>query len=198
MPETTELSHCARALESTAPAESSAETALHTLHLAVGQLVSLLKDWAGSAYPTAQNQDLGSIGEHVRHIIDHVRAVVLTAVSGSPRRRVDFRIRARGSAMERDPAAAVDEIQGILNSLASVTPNALEGQVTVHDTGFRGASVPHDAGFDSTLPREIFYVAQHTTHHLALIRALLPARYQQGPSQVGVAAATMAYRHELE
>ena len=107
-----------------------------------------------------------TIGAHIRHCLDHVRALADGWRTGA----VDYDHRARGTSIETDPAHAAAEI---LRLIASIDRLAL---LDAND-GLRVAVMPTRDGatvlLSSTLARELAFLLSHTVHHSALIRAML-------------------------
>lgn len=127
-----------------------------------------------------------SIGEHVRHVVDHYLAV-LEPQDGI----VDYTRRRRGSAMENDRSAAREVIQSIDTALAGVEDREIEVLLEVTVDGDR----PQRAG--STLARELAFVSSHATHHFALVALLLTALGKGAPKDFGVAPTTLKWRQQL-
>jgi uncharacterized damage-inducible protein DinB len=125
----------------------------------------------------------GSIGAHVRHCLDHVRA--LTSIHGSEELSYDSRL--RGTAVETDPAAAVSEIDRLCAELDGLPAEWL-------DDSLRLRSLMHaDGGYISvgtTAARELAFVVQHTIHHAAGIAILLEQLGVSVPPEFGYAPST--------
>ena len=127
-----------------------------------------------------------SIGAHVRHVLDHARALVDGAASGT----IDYDHRVRGTAIETDPAAALRELEYLINST-----HLLAG----HDAGERVgvAIMPTRDGesvtLTSSLARELAFVLSHTIHHNATIRGMAVAAGHDVPEGFGYAPSTLAH-----
>ena len=152
----------------------------------------LLATLGGPAVSAADRRDLycvtpssvsGSVGGHVRHILDHVSAWL--ACDGSPDLWYDSRL--RGTLVERDPAAAIAEVDRLREALGRIDGSALALPV-------RLASVIRRDGAASqvftTRAREAIYVIQHTVHHAAVIAILLERLGVGVPPGFGYAAST--------
>jgi uncharacterized damage-inducible protein DinB len=148
---------------------------LRTLHSAVATLPN-------DVYGARISRTSGSIGEHVRHSLDHARA--LLALGDADDLTYDARL--RGTAIETDAAEAAREIRRIsagLDGLSRVQADRRIRLQVLADTSRPPAELA------TTLGREIAFVVQHTIHHCAMIAALLerlgiatPARFGYAPS----------------
>jgi hypothetical protein len=154
---------------------------------ALNALRELVADLPVELYCTTASAVSGSVGEHVRHCLDHVRALV------SARGRLEFSYdsRARGTVIERDPAAAAIEIDKLCLDLDALDPPTLDRAVWVRaiatDDG-RGTTVATSIG------REAVFVLHHTIHHCALIAVLLDVLAVRVPASFGVAPSTLMAR----
>ena len=130
------------------------------------ELGAVLLQVAPDTYTARPLPDVsGSVGEHVRHILDHVTAFV----SAQPSSVLTYDRRDRGTPVETDPAAALRVILRLISALSDAHTN-LEMPVVVDSVLTRGAG-PLTTW--STLGRELAFVVNHTIHHQALIAVLL-------------------------
>ena len=125
----------------------------------------------------------GSIGEHVRHTLDHVAA--FTAMR--PHALMTYDQRERGTPVETDPRAAQRMIVRLQNALADAQGEDLDISTAVMSTLTRGEE-PVLAW--STRKRELAFVISHTVHHQALIAVLLAIFGNGVPTGFGFAAST--------
>ncbi|MBL9030607.1 MAG: hypothetical protein JNM80_02740 [Phycisphaerae bacterium] len=109
----------------------------------------------------------GTLGKHVRHVLDHFRAALDAA--DDPSVEIDYDHRERNVPMETDRAAALDSIRELRDRLAAVTPAMVDRPVRVRVmiTG-DGA----EAALGSTLGRELAFAAHHAVHHHAMMGAI--------------------------
>jgi len=125
----------------------------------------------------------GSIGEHVRHCLDHIGALV-AATGSNP---LSYDRRERGTAVERDPAEALRLIMRLKSAVDRWGNRALDEPLCV-------VSMLTDAGESvtgwSTLGRELAFVNSHTIHHEAMIAVLLSLAGGEVPDRFGLAAST--------
>jgi len=125
----------------------------------------------------------GSIGEHVRHILDHAAAFA----SARPYGVLTYDRRERGTPIETDPGAALRAIFRLKAAIAHVDEATLESPVAVMTMLEHGE--PSIAAW-STLQRELAFVASHTVHHQALIATLLAIGGDEVPDAFGLAPST--------
>jgi uncharacterized damage-inducible protein DinB len=125
----------------------------------------------------------GSIGEHVRHCLDHISALV-AARAAKP---LSYDLRERGTAVERDPAEALRLIMRLKSAVNRWGERSMDEPVCV-------ASMLTTAGDSvtgwSTLGRELAFVNSHTIHHEAMIAVLLSLAARDVPDRLGLAPAT--------
>jgi uncharacterized damage-inducible protein DinB len=133
------------------------------------QLWSLRETVAGLSadiYWAPQGQASGSIGGHVRHCLDHARALLGAGAA----RELTYDSRLRGTRVETDPDAAIDELDRLLVALEDI------GADSLHESIRLATLVDHTGAIvrvTTTLGREIAFVLQHTIHHCAIIAVLL-------------------------
>lgn len=129
----------------------------------------------------------GSVGEHVRHCLDHV-GVFATARAA---RYISYDHRSRSTSEETDRLAALRRIDTLLDELVTTTDDALARPLVVE-------ALLHADGIplmgESSLARELAFVVHHTIHHFAVIALLLdrqgvavPARFAHAPSTLKAA-----------
>lgn len=122
------------------------------------------------------------VGRHLRHVLDHYHALRAGLESGA----VDYDLRDRNSAIESDFDLACETVRDWQRWLqaCNVAERSLKVKSEISLTETRHTVV------DSTLQRELCYVAAHSTHHLAyasLIARMLGAEID---TTVGLAPAT--------
>ena len=125
----------------------------------------------------------GTIGEHFRHCLDHIAALV----AASPSRAMSYDRRERGTAVERDPAEALRQIMRLQASIDRWGVRSMDDPVCV--TSLVTAAGESVTGW-STLGRELAFVNSHTIHHQALIAVLLELSGVQVPDHLGLAPST--------
>ena len=124
----------------------------------------------------------GSIGEHVRHCLDHVSALL----AADPSRTLSYDRRQRGTAVETDPGEALRHILQLKNTLDAWSTRSLDEPLRV--MSMLSSSDEPVTGW-STFARELAFVVSHTIHHQATIGILLaihgysvPERFGHSPS----------------
>lgn len=149
------------------------------------QLVTLLLTLGQEAYVARPAPAVsGSVGEHLRHTLDHVIALLRAASATT----LSYDHRERGGVVERDPSEALLEVMRLRDALgrwivAADAPLQVETRLTQD-----GAVVTSW----STRERELAFVINHTIHHCALMAVLLawqgidvPPRFGYAPSTPG-------------
>jgi len=129
------------------------------------------------------DQVSGSIGEHVRHCLDHIGALV-AATSSTP---LSYDRRERGTAVERDPAEALRLIMRLKSAVGRWTERSMDEPISV--ASMLTATGQSVTGW-STLGRELAFVSSHTIHHEAMIAVLLSLAGLEVPDGLGLAPAT--------
>jgi DinB superfamily len=125
----------------------------------------------------------GSIGEHVRHCLDHVTALL----SANPAVTLSYDRRHRGTAVETDSSAAIRQIAECRRVLDSWSSRSIDEPIRV--SSLISAAGETVIGW-STLGRELAFVLSHTIHHQALIALLLAIRGLDVPDRFGYAPST--------
>jgi DinB superfamily len=166
------------------------QEALAGNHEVLAQAADLLGRMSDATYADGgAAPGVSPIGVHVRHVLDHYRALVDGLESG----RIDYEARHRRGPLERDRSLALAEVRALGAALdqAAREPEDRELQVNL-----RSVADP-EAGPDwsrSTLKREFQFLVSHTVHHFALIRTLLAAVGIDPGESFGVAPSTVAAR----
>lgn len=125
----------------------------------------------------------GTIGQHTRHIIECYQCLV----SQSPARVVNYTLRKRDTSLESDPYKAIEVIQQLITTLPILdedTPLALYTEER------QAVAIP------SNIMRELYHNAEHTIHHMAIIRiglAIIAPQFKL-PDHFGIAPATIRHR----
>lgn len=128
-----------------------------------------------------------SIGGHVRHCLDHIRAIFDGQATGT----VDYDHRERGTDIEVNKNAATAEVLRLIGVGIELQRTDADEPLSVVIMPTRnGASVT----VRSTLGRELAFVLSHTIHHNALIRAMIVTIGLQAPKSFGYAPSTLAHQ----
>jgi hypothetical protein len=167
----------AEELRCTSPV-AALERALEELAAVVAALTP--EAYAARLFPNAS----GSIGEHVRHCLDHVSALV----AADPSSCLSYDLRHRGTAVETDPAQALRCIQVLRIKIAvGRWSTRLDEPICVLSKVARDGAML--AGM-STLARELAFVLNHTIHHQAMIGLLASLHACDVPDGFGFAPST--------
>jgi len=125
----------------------------------------------------------GTVGAHVRHCLDHVAALV----SAEPSTMLSYDRRRRGTTVEADPAAAIQQILRLKAALERWSSRSLDDPVrVVSQIDSSGSSI---VGW-STFGRELAFVLSHTIHHQATIAAVMALHGVAAPDRFGFAPST--------
>ncbi|MBX3356922.1 MAG: DinB family protein [Phycisphaeraceae bacterium] len=133
--------------------------------------------------PTFAN---GSLGAHIRHALDHVRALTTGARTGV----VDYDHRDRGTTIESSPAAAVVEIRRLHQAILDLARADADDLLNVRVMPSRGGACVE---VESTLGRELAFVLSHTIHHNATVRSMAISLGTPVPATFGYAPSTLAH-----
>jgi hypothetical protein len=131
-----------------------------------------------------------SIGQHVRHSMDHMELAILVAATKAGQ-DLHYDLRVRGGTLEYDMEEAKKRIVNLVTMVETVTSD--DGPIKAHfmlsgDSG-------EEAALESTLSRELGFVAHHAIHHMAMIKIIamhhvgldgsdLPSDFGRAPSTV--------------
>jgi len=130
----------------------------------------------------------GSVGAHLRHVGDFVRAFLRDLGTG----RIDYDRRERDERAETDAARARHELLRLAQALRSVASQAGDRLLEVRSE----ACVCGPDWQRSTVARELGTLLSHTVHHYALIAILLRGRGLEPAPGFGVAPSTLAHWRE--
>ena len=155
----------------------------------VKQAISLLDDISLSDYQEVLAPHFSSsIGAHVRHIIDHFLALKEATESGE----INYNKRNRQSAVEQFPQEASAACHGINAWLHDICSSQLLNRRVVVTTEI-DISHTKSTTCESTLERELVFVASHAIHHYALIRIIRNMQGRALPEFFGYAPATVTH-----
>ena len=155
-----------------------------TLWRLLGELGSLLLAVPPEVYCARLTTEIsGTIGEHVRHCLDHVSALLAADSSTT----LSYDRRQRGTGVETDPAEAFQQILRLRTALDAWTKRSLDEPIQV--TSVLSTSGDAITGW-STLARELAFVVSHTIHHQATIAVLLAIHGYSVPDRFGHSPST--------
>lgn len=140
---------------------------------------------------------ISAAGAHIRHIIDHYQAIIASEET----QLINYDTRSRGTSIETNPAIANAKIKEIIPWLKQLTPVQLQQKVSLSTEVSISTKEIHIV--QTTLARELIFVASHAVHHYAMISQIMHAQAKHNkkslPSQYfGLAPATATYLREAE
>jgi hypothetical protein len=127
-----------------------------------------------------------TIGQHIRHIIEFYSCLMLGYKSGV----INYDKRERNTLIETIPTYAYTTLETIQTELAMADFN--KNMEVVHEID----DTPYLIG--TTFARELYYMAEHTLHHFALIKIGFEAAFPeiQLPANFGIASSTVKHHQE--
>lgn len=146
-------------------------------------LRGLIEGLSHEVYGGTPSRTSGSVGQHVRHCLDHARALLGVAPHGD----LTYDARLRGTRAETDPAFAADEIVRVCIDFEQLDDMPLDAPISLRTIVADDMPAVRAA---TTLGREIAFVVQHTIHHCALIAILLEREGVAVPRRFGYAPST--------
>jgi uncharacterized damage-inducible protein DinB len=129
----------------------------------------------------------GSIGGHVRHILDHYQSMFKEGTS------VNYDERERCQAIEQDAMRAVRAIRDVQSNLSTLPTTDSALQVICSTSTQYEASTA-----SSSLSRELMFVHSHTTHHMAIIRLLAICLGNDTVEEFGKAPSTLKFEQNVQ
>jgi hypothetical protein len=144
---------------------------LSALTAVIDELITLVEQLPDCAFQGKSASVVGlksSIGEHVRHCLDHLKSLQRGVVTG----RIDYHHRERGASVERDSVEAMNYLRDAQYEFQRLPHELLDRPVEVCD--FVSTELPPQV-FASTFGREVLYALTHTIHHQAILRVLASA-----------------------
>ena len=163
---------------------------LHShLQAALDQMAVIAREFVPSTALAAKYAELG-VGRHIRHVTDHIQALVDGAQTGT----IDFNFRTRDSDTERSPQHALGLIEQQQRRLQQLSGRDIEQAVVVISEMSFDQSLSR--GFQSTLAREVLYLINHTIHHAAYVKIMLQQHQVMLPAEIGLAPCTMSYERQ--
>ncbi len=128
-----------------------------------------------------------SIGEHVRHIVEHY----LCFFEGIQKGRVDYDARQRDVRISSDREYAAAEYERVCSELDALDSNSASLDVKMAGTKDAEDESPWS---ESNVKRELQYLQAHTIHHYALISMIMRIQGLETDGDFGVAPSTLRHR----
>lgn len=146
----------------------------------------LLRDLPVQAYSTVPPGGGSTIGQHMRHMLDHYQSL-MNAGNG----RVDYDVRHRGSAIETDIGKARELIAELLVWVRALDDDALSQSIVVRSEVSLCRTVCAEVG--STIGRELMFLSSHMVHHQAIVALIARSLSVPVEPGLGLAPATRSY-----
>jgi len=165
----------------------STATASAALTRSLDELADLLEATTDETYVWKPDGGVsGSIGAHIRHVLDHVRVLVERPVQ----RTVTYDRRQRDTAIEHSRQDGISTLRRIAYRLRAAM-DAPHDEMLVLEALVERDRPP--IAVTTSLARELVFVLQHTIHHQAIIAVLLHEIGIATPAQFGYAPSTLAH-----
>lgn len=128
-----------------------------------------------------------TIGGHIRHCLDHARALL----DGRELGVVDYDHRLRGTDIETSPTAADAELASLIAAANRLSTIDADEEISVLIMPARDGQA---IDLRSTLGRELAFVLSHTIHHNATVRGMVVSLGLPVPDSLGYAPSTLAHQ----
>jgi uncharacterized damage-inducible protein DinB len=151
----------------------------------LGQCAEFVAELPEGAYDRPCETMMGaSIGQHLRHSVDHV-AAILRGIEGGV---IDYDTRERGVPIESDRSAALTAIADLRSRLAGLSEADADREVAVK---VMLSSDGRSEELRTTVGRELAFAAHHETHHHAMMTVIAASAGCEPPAGFGVAPSTL-------
>lgn len=150
----------------------------------LNQLQDLLRQCTEEEYQFPGDPGFqASIGDHLRHTLDHYRCFLEGLETG----KVNYDHRNRESSLARDLDLALEELHRVAQSLEAIA-GTKDGPLAIVPENLTDRPLP------SSRSRELAFLVSHTVHHCALIRPLCRRQELEVPESFGVAPSTLKFK----
>lgn len=168
------------------------DAALAGLHL-LRECRALLAGLPSSLYAAPSKVlPAGTIGKHVRHVLDHFRALRLAADTHFAQ-PADYDHRERDTPVETSTAAAIATIDDLLSWISAISSAEAPRLITVR---VMLAADGRTADLSTSLGRELAFAAHHGEHHHAMIGAICREHAHPVPADWGKAPSTLNHERQ--
>lgn len=165
----------------------STATASAALTRSLDELADLLVATSDETYVWKPDGGVsGSIGAHVRHVLDHVRVLVDRPMH----RTVTYDRRQRDTAIEHSRLDGIAALRRTVYRLRAAMDAPHDEMLVLEALVDRGQP---PIAVTTSLARELVFALQHTIHHQAIIAVLLHEIGIATPAQFGYAPSTPAH-----
>jgi hypothetical protein len=110
-----------------------------------------------------------SIGQHVRHSMDHLE-LAARIVNTIGENELHYDLRKRGGDDENDLVEAEKRILGVVNVLKNLEVQEIVSRPI--QAYFMLSGDPHEFQLPTTIEREMGFAAHHAIHHMAMVKII--------------------------
>ena len=128
------------------------------------------------------------IGDHVRHVLDHYRALR----NGLPNGQIDYNFRTRNSPEQSNTNVALDNIDELIQWLGQLNYTQDNIQV-ISEISLQACQSEQ---MNSNVERELLYLINHSIHHMAYASLLAKMSKVPVPHYIGLAPGTATYERQ--
>ena len=129
----------------------------------------------------------GSIGQHLRHVVDHYDNLL----NGFSEGHVNYNRRNRFCSVETSLEVCSQSLGNIRKQISQLTTQELRQSLSILTE--ISISERDDALVESNVARELVFASSHAIHHYALIKIIRQMQNASVPSEFGYAPATLTY-----
>lgn len=166
--------------------QSNRQAAVEGCEVAVRRCLEALEAVSQDEY-AAQIPEFGTIGSHVRHIIDHFACFCAGYETGV----ADYDARERDETVETSLDTGRVRLEAALDTLQNIGASSEDGPFRIRQLACPGGA---PITLQSTLERELLFLSGHTIHHLAMMLLIANSLNVPVPTELGLAFSTQAYR----
>jgi len=149
------------------------------------QLRQVINGASHELYSQGNHLNQYGVGRHVRHILDYYLALQKGVVSG----QVDYNQRNRDALAENDKPTALQLINDIVAWI-----NTLDEDKDINIISEVSLQQYENTIIQSSLLRELYYLMEHTMHHLAYVALFLKVNGIVLDNDIGLAPATKSHQ----
>lgn len=163
------------------------EVTREALAASLEQVLPLVDELTDEGFLTSDLElGISSVGAHLRHVGDAVDCLLRGLESG----RVDFDARRRDERLERERAVGRKRLLDLASRVRAIDTSVAGRALRVSHDAPPGVPQPV---VESTLEREMMFLASHCVHHYALVALVLKRRGVRPSPEFGVAVSTLRF-----
>ena len=168
---------------------------LHGACVLLAQCQAFAREVPDAVY-SAESQVMpgGSVGKHLRHLVDHYEAILhaLASETNTGGGLIDYDHRERDVPMEGCRVTAIAVLASVAQRVAGLAPRELLREVRVR---IMVAADGTTAELPSSLARELAFATHHGVHHQAMMKAIAGEFGVEAAPDFGKAPSTV--QHEV-